>query len=899
MSGKGRMCLAGVVALATWSVFSVEEPPWPSVSPGYVEEPPPSPRYGKTSCLPKETYPFAPGQKLLKSPGVGSGEAIAGEPVRLAYVFEGQAPAFPFEGQLALSLDGRTCWFDRLSFAPEKNVVVLADGRWQLSFDYAFPMYFNDGRYEFGLTVSGFCGHSKDGSLPYPCGAVSLRRRATIPGFERPVACEVRDVNGSPEFVVNGRPTYLEMTTVALDRSPDGRHSDLPVNCVNIWSDSFSWHPATNVFRSVELDARAEIHRRANPDAWFIWDLTVYPPPDWRQTETSELVADEKGERRRRHRTEFSFASRKAIDVMRREVETAIRYLESSPYANRIIAYRISSGDTPEWLAWSPMQGRAYDFSKPALNGLRAWCQTHYPELENPTPTLHHERMTLDNGGDLLWDRQKHLRSTAYWEYYSDIVADGCIELNRAARRILGKRKPLGTYHGYSFYLGFTGTWQQRALFAYKKVLDSGVVDFVVSPHGYDIREPGAHFADMKPFATNRRHGIVNLNENDMRTHHGPCLPEGRRYGQTVCEEHSVMCLRRDMATELCRRNPFYYYPIASRTAIDYPRMAEEGRVFRTVGQYLLDTGAAKRRAEIALVASERACVSIPMHWRLVSCGEVVQSYETNGTVRVGKRKARNIISGDVFIEGLDRWARAGAPVDYLLQEDLKDNPGDYKLYVFLNPFIYDDDDFKAVVAKLKSRGASVLWQYAPGWSTAHASGLACMEELTGIRFERLDVPDLAGATLADGRFMGLPDERVSPLFSPLSTGEVLGRYSCGKPAVVKFREGASTTYFVGTWQLDVPFVQTVVVESGAFRYCQTDDATEANDRLFMLHARSAGIKHISLPRKTCVLDVFEKRIVAVDARAFDFYAALHSTHLFYLGDDAERLLALLMENEK
>ena len=889
-------CVAAVSLAALPAVSAPTGADWPAVRPGYVERTAADgfTSYSRGVLKPLDPFPFAPGQQLMASPGMESRTVIAGEKVRFAYVFKGRAPDFPFAGQLAVSKRGQVCWREQLSFTPEANVIDFGDGTWQLAFEFAFPMYFSGGRFEWGLTVPGLCGWRQDGSLPYPNASFELKRRTVIPGFERPVRCEVKMVNGAPEFVIDGRPTYLEMGTVGLNQNPDARHSDLPLNCVNIWSNSFDWHPKTNEFLSVRLDGLAEMHRRANPDAFFIWDLTVYPPPDFRAACVEELVADEKGERKRHYRTAYSFASRKAMDVMRREVEAAIRYLESSPYANRIIAYRISSGDTPEWLAWSPTQGRAYDFSKPALEGYAAWCKARYPEITVLLPTLHDERMALDNGGDLLWDRQKHLRSTAFWEYYSDIVADDCIELNRLARQILGKTKPLGTYHGYTFFLGAPGTWQHRALFAYKKVVDSGVVDFVVSPQGYSIREPGAHFADMKPFATNRRHGIVNLNENDARTHHGPNLREGHRYGQTVCEEHTVACLRRDMATELCRRNPYYYYPIAAGTDVKFPRMAEEGRVFRTLGQHLLDTGAPRRRAEIALVASERGCVSIPVHWRLVSCGEEVRSYDTNGVVRVGKRKARNILSGDTFVEGLDRWARVGAPVDYLLQEDLKDDPGDYRLYVFLNPYIYDDA-FKSALAKIKARGATVLWQYAPGWATAHASGTDCMEGLTGIRFERLEKSDLAGAVMADGRFMGLPDEQVTPLFAPLEKGEVLGRYRCGKPAVVRFREGASATVFSGTWQLDVPFVQQMAGDAGVFRYCETDDATEANERLFMLHAKTAGVKHVRLPQKTgAVLDVFGRRIVALDADAFDFYASLHSTHLFYLGDDAELLLKKL-----
>ena len=42
--------------------------------------------------------------------------------------------------------------------------------------------------------------------------------------------------------------------------------------------------------------------------------------------------------------------------------------------------------------------------------------------------------------------------------------------------------------------------------------------------------------------------------------------------------------------------------------------------------------------------------------------------------------------------------------------------------------------------------------------------------------------------------------------------------------------------------------------------------------------------KRVRLPRKAAsVVDVFGKRVVARDVDEFEFYAPLHSSHLFYL----------------
>lgn len=56
-------------------------------------------------------------------------------------------------------------------------------------------------------------------------------------------------------------------------------------------------------------------------------------------------------------------------------------------------------------------------------------------------------------------------------------------------------------------------------------------------------------------------------------------------------------------------------------------------------------------------------------------------------------------------------------------------------------------------------------------------------------------------------------------------------------------------------------------------------------------HARNAGTKTLRLPCKTTVVDVFARELVAKDVDTFTFEAPLHSSWLFYCGDDAEELL--------
>ena len=192
-----------------------------------------------------------------------------------------------------------------------------------------------------------------------------------------------------------------------------------------------------------------------------------------------------------------------------------------------------------------------------------------------------------------------------------------------------------------------------------------------------------------------------------------------------------------------------------------------------------------------------------------------------------------------------------------------------------------------------------MLWLYAPGWAHGTDCGLKCMKDLTGIDFEKAPSPMVAGVTMEGpgGRFMGMPDTPVAPLFYPTKPDRILGRYSDGNPGLAEIRQGKSVSIFYGGWQTDQAFIRDVLKKAGVFVYSDSNDPTEANEKLFTLHARYAGTKTVRLPRRTTVLDVFGRRIVARNVDKFNFDAKLHTTYLFYLSDAADELLAKLKQD--
>ena len=824
----------------------------------------------------------------------------AGGKVHLRFDYRGDMPkAATVPVKVALmAKDGTLKWGEELTLLAAMAVKPLCDDLWALDFDYELPRYVSPG--DTLVYCHSPCIRSTGGSAP--CARIKIASLAVDPDWPTGLRSKVVDVGGSPRFEVNGKPIYPLWGTIARGRrGGSARHSSAPLNVVTVWTGHLNWWPKDMDFDPTSLDRLAEQHRRAHPDAYFMWDISIYPPPDWRDANPDEMARDEQG-----HvnldcgdaEINYSFASKKAYDDMERILEKVIRHVESSPYANRVIGYRVNSGHTVEWLGWDPTRKNTIlDFSPVAQKGFEAFAKAHYPWVTDySVPTLA-ERRALDADGGFLWDQRKHARAIAYHDFYSTAVADGAIRMCRKAKSLVGGQKLVGTYYGYVMTLNGGGRNQMRAHYALKHFLDAHAVDFLMSPQNYagQSRQPGTQICDMKPFRSIQNHGIVSAIEDDTRTHN--ITPVG--YSQTVTEDMTVDILRRNMGVSLCRNQPFYTYAITSGYEFDFPQFASDAAALAAAGRYAIEKGV-RRAAQVAVIVSEEAIKSTPMYHGAESAeyyaGWALQTYSSTGVVVRHEHIGGTKNSSFPYVNFYSETARIGAGVDFLLAEDLVDNPGDYKLYIFQTCTKLTPAFLKAA-ARLRERDCTILWTYAPGYTANEGNSTDNMKALTGMDFTLCkDVTD-PGVTLEDGtKVGGLTYPKVgrplAPIFAAARPDKVLGRYANGVAGLAECRTGKARTIFSGSYFIEGPLLHRIAREAGVHLFGDTLDIFEANERFLSFHARNAGKKTIRLPRKTTVVDVFNQEVVARDVDSFTFDAPLHSSWLFCFADDAESLLA-------
>ncbi len=874
--------LAGVQASAGWNAPGFASGDW---MPAVEQLPPPAQPW-----MIKLAYcNFSCPQQVLCGK-VTPEVANAGEKVSLRFEFAGRMPEFPAKFQLALMKNKVEIWREELTL-DAACARASGEGRWVLEFAYELPHYLRSA----DLTVrlaSGFIFCKPDNM---PEAKFTYRELERAPGYEKVMTSKVVQGANGPVMLVNDQPFFPVWAWVNARARPDKtyRFGSAPVNMVTIIGGQ-EWWPKCGEFVPEALDRLAERHRRDyGADVLFMWDLSLYPPPDWAEKYPGEMAIDDHGAVNKDGRgSNHSFASKRALKDMRETMLKAIDYLEKTPYANRIVGYRINGGHTIEWLGWDPKPGRILDFSPAAQTAFVAFAKANYPQLKDYAIPSLAERRELDDE-EILWEPAKHLKTIAYHDFYSHAIADMVLDLCRTAKTRLAGRKVVGTYYGYTMTLHSPGQSQMRANYALKKVLDSQAVDFLISPPSYSVRNLGDTCADMKPFESIRRHGILSVVEDDTRTHNGPYILVSNNY-QMPTKATTLASMRRNAAIALARNNPLSYYAICNGTDFDFPEMAEDVASLRKLGEHCI-AKAVPRAAEVAIVVSEEAIKAMPMYHRLIApTGYYLQRYQKDGSVKC-ERAVNTILTGTSFTTELTNYARMGAPCDYLLAEDLADNPGDYKLYVFVNAFKYDAK-FLAAVNKLKERNCTLFWVYAPGYVTGDKAAAENMRALTGFDLVKASCPMMPAVKLANGEWLGTPTTRIAPLFAVRPSAEIkaLGAYEDGSIGYAQKETGVSRSVFCGAYQFNVPFLTELARSSGAHVYSDSSDPIEANASLFSLHARFPGKKTLRLPRAADVVDVINKKLVARNVESFTFDAPLHTTWIFYYGDDAEALLKKL-----
>ena len=866
-----------------WATLAVDDSSWDNV----IEQPGPPNKPWHTTL---NYFDYKDLQKITNA-RVSGKKFKWGETFRLQMNCEGKRPEKAISFRVVLYSRDTVQWADTVTIPAEK--LKTADSKhWSASFDFELPYYIPAGTYEIRLESPQFSVNPvvrKNLMIALEPAILKNPKFSAVPDFR------VVRIGNAPRFQLNGKPFYMSLAKCHShfgDQSPKVS-GDAPFSAVNPSPNYEKWHPRVGIYDFSEFDRVMAKVVRSYPNAYIIVGLDLYVPHNFHHSFPDEMVCDVSGKRASGYKS--SIFSKKAAEYLRDTAIKAMEHVENSPYANRVIGYRIGGGYTTEFLGWEP--GSQLDFSKVARRGFQQFASKHYPALKNFRIPTQAERSAP--AGNLLWNPAEHLSTVAYFDSYSNANAELVATICKGAKAYLKKRnlnKVVGSYFGYVATLNHTGVAQMRAHYALRRLLQSNTVDFLMSPQSYPLRNLGDIVGDMKPFSTLNSYNVISFAEDDTRTHNTPDVMStpGSR-SQVITETQSINIMRRNIGVYLCRNQPENYNPMFTGS-FNFKSLERDIAIRRVLGDFC-EAKQLRRNAEVAIVVSEKAIVSMPVSKSFAPSGYVQQLYRADGTVEK-RNMVRNIPNYEMYVGNQGRFMRTGAPVDIVLAEALE-TAKPYKVYVFMNCFNYDQR-FLETVRKLQQKKCTLLWVYAPGYAYQNNASVKAMNQLTGFQFKQIEKSIMPAVTLADGSYHGTPTTRVKPVFAVTDSQlRVLGRYEDGSVGLASRKVGNSLSFFSGPWQLGLPFLSQVLKESGVHIFSETGDPMEANDNLVVLHARTPGKKKITLPRKATVLDVYANQIVARNVSSFEYVSALHETRLFYYGDDAEELQKQLQKSGK
>ena len=450
------------------------------------------------------------------------------------------------------------------------------------------------------------------------------------------------------------------------------------------------------------------------------------------------------------------------------------------------------------------------------------------------------ERQRGDCGNFL--DPEKSRLLIDYRRFVSDRMGDLAITLCRAVKEESGGRLIAGVFYGYTRILPDSGH------LALRKVLDSGVVDFVSTPHsGMGNSRQNIGDFDYRTFTeveSVQKAGKLFYSETDIRTSVSRWISETRpeidpdgEYKHDVwlgppTIEDSLEVLKTVFAKVLISGSANWWFDLWGGWYDNEKIMSLFERM-----QIIGDESLLRPRgsvAQIAVLLDERSYRYLPF-----------------GAAQHGNKFS--------WIDcQLAQLGKVGAPYDlYLLDDINKLNLAQYRMVVFLNAFVLSENQRRTISDRCMSENRVLIWLYAPGLIKDTLS-VENTSSLLGMNFKMDTTHPSSTITLSlSGKPVNYEGAAVSP-FIYVNEGADLacGRTPDGRIVVAEKAGSNCRNVFVAMPPLPWQVIQHYAKKANVHLYNEDGIVVWANESYLAVSAAEAGKRTIRLPKISTLKEV-------------------------------------------
>lgn len=703
---------------------------------------------------------------------------------------------------------------------------------------------------------------------------------------------EIRQRKDGTGLLINGKPIPPIIAYARPRFVPDFRDAGIhiytsPLSSEALTPNKFWVGPGQYDFD--EADSLIEHYLRVDPKSLIIPRIAMgYAEADWwPHLYPEDLVVLSDGSNPRmdadglgRACSQHSFASARWRIEASQAIRALIDHLERR-FPDKMLGYHVGGGLCTEWVSWNVHnQTKLEDYSQPMQEAFASWLQAKGIEFDGSPIPSPEERMRAS------WitfrDPEEDQIAVEYSRFYSEAVSDTLLRLCRAAKQETGGDKLVGAFYGYLWTHGETLCPQRAGHLCLSKVLSSPYLDFVASPYHYDFRGLGGVNLPQTLADEVLRHGKLYMNEVDTKTFRASKnLKWMKQIAQPRTTVTSVELLKRDFSYALAKGVGMWWMDLFDEGWYHNPHLTKGLRRLQEIALKVLEAPNRSSKADIAVVLDEESFYY--------------------------QKPVSNLSSPLLACQRQAELSRIGAPFDELLHKNL---PRTYKMYVFLNLFYLGKDERERIRSITRRGGRGSLWVYCPGFIDPTGVSTDRVSNLTGIRIQLSDqeiplvvstysehhpiLKNVPGGTRygseVDATYLhsalNYPSKRsIGPIFyaedaDAISLGAVEGTDKVG--LAVKNAKDHLSLYS------SAPCVPAAILRNLARQldvhiYVDTGDIVYANGSFLAIYSLTPGVKHIHLPERGDVHELFQDREVGEDLDDFSWKMRRHTTSMFLI----------------